>query len=141
MRELLADNMKTKCFLYGMVCMAAVGALLTSANAQTRQTPSVVVRIRTRTLECKVQAINTQTGALTVLADKVQEVITCGPDCRYGDEEDGLESLGELRVGEQIYIKCAEYDGRWMATRVARMKPQKAKAKPKSKVPPPTKSK
>ena len=90
--------------------------------------PAVVVRVKN--LIGKVATIDAKAGTLTLSIDKRQEFITCGPECRFGDEADGLASLAELRVGEPVYARCHEEDGRLVAERVARVKPQKAKNKP-----------
>jgi hypothetical protein len=122
--------MNTRNTIVILLCVTLMSVAGNESIAQTKQKPSVVVRVRVRTIEGQVRAINLQTSALTILVNKTAEVVTCGPECKYGDDKDGLESLAELKIDEKIYVKCAEYEGRVTATRVARLKPQKAKVKP-----------
>jgi hypothetical protein len=120
--------MMSQIILIGVLCVA----LALPAIAQTQKNPAVSVRIVTKTLEGKVEVVNLQARSLTLLTtNKTQYVITCSPECGFGDELDGLASLDELKVGEKVYVKCAEYDGKLTASRIARMKPQKAKVKKK----------
>jgi hypothetical protein len=113
-----------------LACAACLAVFASSSVAQTKQNPSVVVRIVTKTLEGNVHAVNLQTKSLTLMTtNKTQLVITCSPECGFGDEDDNLASLNELKVGEKVYVKCAEYDGQLTASRIARLKPQKTKPK------------
>jgi hypothetical protein len=113
-------------------CAACLALAPQTTTAQVKQKPAVVVRVLAKTLEGKVAAINLQTGTLTITTtNKTQELIQCGQDCGFGDEEDNLTSLSELKKGEKVYVKCSEYNGQLTGIRVARIKPQKAKTRRK----------
>lgn len=85
------------------------------------------VEIKVRTILGKIMLLDATAGKLTVRVNDLAETITVGPDCKFGSDVDGLESLAELRRGEMVIVSCRDEQGRLLAHRITRLNPKKAK--------------
>ncbi len=106
------------------------GLLIGGAFAQQPQGP-VVVEIRVKTIIGKVMLLDAKAGKLTIRVKDLAENIVVSADCKFGDELDGLASLNELRIGEEVVATCVDENGSLQARRIARLKPKKARATPR----------
>src|SRR5690348_3667042 len=106
-----------KTFL-SLVLLAGISALPAMAQNQPPKHPGVEIHVKT--VVGKVEKIDATTGKFTLrikrsgpirdpltgkvsnVAENLLEDIVTSPDCRYGDEADDLNSLAELKKGEQV---------------------------------------
>ena len=89
----------------------------------------VVVEIKVKTMIGKIMTLDAKAGKLTIRIKDFAENVTVPSDCKFGDEMDGLASLSELRVGEQVIVTATDENGSLLAHRISRQKPKKARAK------------
>lgn len=101
--------------------------LITTTRAQQPQ-GKVFVEIKVKTMVGKILTLDAKSGKLTIHIKDLAENITVPGDCKFGDENDGLASLSELRVGEQVVVTATDEQGTLLARRISRLKPKKAKA-------------
>ncbi len=111
----------------GLLLLVVVAPILMGGST-TRAAKKPIVEIRVKTIIGKIMTLDAPAGKLTVRVKDLAENITLAPDCKFGSEEDGLNSLSELKDGEQVIVTCTDEQGRLLAHRITRLKPKKARA-------------
>jgi hypothetical protein len=89
-----------------------------------------VVEVRVKALAGKIVSVNPKLRTLVIRIGNLDQEVRCPLDCRLGDEQDELNALDELKIGEGVYANCINQNGLLLANRLARIKPHPAKVKP-----------
>ena len=101
-----------------------VGLLLYIPQAVAKNS---TVEIKVKTIIGKILILDAKAGQLTVRVNDLAETIRVSPECKFGDNQDDLNALTELKVGEQIIATCVDDRGSLTAHRIRRLKPKPKK--------------